>query len=148
MGAITAVAKPATAVPHLDPSRPGRRRRRANLLPYALITPTSVMICGVLAFPLGMLVWLSFQHVGLRELIAHQGVWVGLGNYRAILADQFFRQVVVRTLLFTLANVGLTIVLSTLIARLLLRVSQGVRMLLMVSLVFFCATPVIVAVDF
>jgi N,N'-diacetylchitobiose transport system permease protein len=147
MGAITAVAKPATAVAHLEPSRRGRRRRRTNLLPYALITPTSIVIFGVLAFPLGMLVWLSLQHVGLRELITHQGVWVGLGNYRAILADQLFRQVVVRTLLFTLVNVGLTIVLSTLIARLLLRVSQVVRMLVMGALVFVWATPVIVAVD-
>jgi len=148
MGAITAVAKPATAVPHLEPELPGRRwRQRRHLLPYALITPTSVVIVGVLAFPLGMLVWLSLQHVGLRELISHQGVWVGLGNYRAILADPLFHQVVVRTLLFTLANVGLTIALSTLIARLLLRVSRVVRMLLMGALVFVWATPVIVAVD-
>ena len=94
-----------------------------------------------------MLAWLSLQHYGLRELIAHPGDWVGLGNYQAILADPLFHQVIVRSLLFTLACVGLTVILSTLIALLLLKVRQAVRVLVMSSLVFVWATPVIVTVD-
>jgi N,N'-diacetylchitobiose transport system permease protein len=127
------------------PHRP--RRRRFNHLPYALITPASLAIFGILAFPLGMLVWISLQHYGLRELIAHQGNWVGLNNYRAIVADPLFQQVVVRSLLFTVANVALTLILSTLIALLMLRVSRIVRTILMGGLVFVWATPVIVAID-
>src|SRR3989454_12426433 len=123
------------------------RRRRFNHLPYALITPASLAMFGILAFPLGMLVWLSLQHYGLRELIAHQGDWVGAGNYQAILVDPLFRQVIVRSLLFTFACVALTLTFSTLIALLLLKVRQAVRVILMSALVFVWATPVIVTVD-
>jgi N,N'-diacetylchitobiose transport system permease protein len=137
----------AVTTPDLEsaPRRPGPLR--VALLPYALISPSLLVIAGILAFPLGMLVWLSLQHFGLRELIQHSGDWVGLGNYQAILADPLFRQVVVRSLLFTFACVGLTIALSTLIALLLLKVRQAVRVIVMSALVFVWATPVIVTVD-
>lgn len=131
--------------------RPALRRLRPasarNLLPYALISASVLVIGSVLAFPLGWLAWLSLQHYGLRELIAHQGEWVGLDNYRTILFDPLFRQVIVRTLLFTLACVAATVVLSTLIAQLLLKVRRAVRMIVMSALVFVWATPVIVSVD-
>src|SRR5438067_4075147 len=135
----------AIAPPDLGPALYQRFRRR--LFPYALITPSVAVIAGILAFPLGMLVWLSLQHYGLRELIAHQGEWVGLGNYRAILVDPLFRQVIFRSLAFTFACVVLTVVLSTLIALLLLRVRRAVRVIVMSALVFVWATPVIVTVD-
>jgi N,N'-diacetylchitobiose transport system permease protein len=140
----------AISAPDLEPDPPLLRRRawlRANFLPYGLISPTVAIIGGILAFPLGMLVWLSLQHYGLRELIAHQGRWVGLDNFRSILVDPLFRQVIVRSLLFTLACVALTLVLSTLISLLLLKVRKVVRILVMSALVFVWATPVIVAVD-
>src|SRR5438105_7947429 len=135
----------AIAPPDLGPALYQRFRRRP--FPYALITPSVAVIGGILAFPLGMLVWLSLQHYGLRELIAHQGRWVGLDNYRSIVVDPLFHQVIVRSLLFTFACVALTVVLSTLIALLLLKVRSAVRILVMSSLVFVWATPVIVSVD-
>ena len=135
----------AIAPPDLGPALYQRFRRR--LFPYALITPSVAVIAGILAFPLGMLVWLSLQHYGLRELIAHQGEWVGLGNYQAILTDPLFHQVIVRSLAFTFTCVALTVGLSTLIAMLLLKVSNAVRVLLMSALVFVWATPVVVTVD-
>lgn len=137
----------AIAAPDLEPAPRRHWRHRVDLLPYALIAPSVAVIVGVLAIPLGMLVWLSLQHYGLRELIAHQGDWVGAGNYQAVLADPLFRQVILRSLLFTLACVALTLVLSTLIALLLLKVRQAVRIMLMSALVFVWATPVIVTVD-
>ena len=94
-----------------------------------------------------MLVWLSLQHYGLRELIAHQGDWVGLKNYQVILVDPLFHQVIVRSVAFTFACVALTLIFSTLIALLLLKVRQVVRVLVMSALVFVWATPVIVTVD-
>jgi len=137
----------AIAARDLGPALNRPRRRRFNRLPYALITPASLAIFGILAFPLGMLVWLSLQRYGLRELFIHQGTWIGLDNYREILADPLFQQVVVRSVLFTLANVALTLIFSTLIALLMLKVSRPVRTLLMGGLVFVWATPVIVAID-
>jgi len=105
------------------------------------------VIFGILAFPLGMLLWLSLQHYGLRELIAHQGVWLGLANYQALIRDPLFQHVLVVSLVFTFANVALTLLFSTLIALLLLKVSAPIRVLLGSGLVFVWATPVIVAID-
>jgi N,N'-diacetylchitobiose transport system permease protein len=105
------------------------------------------VIVGVLAFPLGMLGWLSTQRYGLRELIAHQGEWIGFDNYKTILTDTLFHQVVIRTLIFTLACVALTLVLSTLISLLLLRVRSAIRLLIASALIFVWATPVVVTVD-
>jgi N,N'-diacetylchitobiose transport system permease protein len=136
----------AIAAPDLEPV-PTYAARRGNLLPYVLIAPSIAVLGAVLAFPLGMLVWLSAQHYGLRELIAHQGDWVGLDNYRSILIDPLFHQVLTRTLLFTFACVASTIALSTLVALLLLRVRRFVRTIMMSALVFVWATPVLVAVD-
>jgi N,N'-diacetylchitobiose transport system permease protein len=133
----------AVVAPDLEPAP----RRRFNFLPYALIIPSVAVIVGVLALPLAMLGWLSLQNYGLRELIAHEGRWVGLDNYQTILNDPLFHQVVIRTLLFTLACVGLTIALSTLISLLMLRVRQAIRVLIAGALVFVWATPVIVTVD-
>jgi len=137
----------ATSTPDLEPAslRPGLFRTR--LFPYALIAPSVAVIAGILAFPLGMLVWLSLQHYGLRELIAHQGDWVGLKNYQVILVDPLFHQVIFRSVAFTFACVALTLIFSTLIALLLLKVRQVVRVLVMSALVFVWATPVIVTVD-
>ena len=140
----------AILAPDPEPDPPMLRRRawlRSNFLPYALISPSVAVIGGILAFPLGMLVWLSLRHYGLRELIAHQGRWVGLDNYRSILVDPLFHQVIVRSLLFTFACVVLTLVLSTLLSLLLLKVRRVVRVLVMSALVFVWATPVIVSVD-
>ena len=138
----------ATAIttPDLEPA-PTYYQRRASILPYALIGPGIAVIGAMLAFPLGWLIWISFQHYGLRELIDHQGRWVGLDNYRTILVDPLFHQVIFRTLVFTFACVALTIVLSTLVAMLLLRVRRVVRTIVMSALVFVWATPVIVSVD-
>jgi len=137
----------AITAPELEPvsRRPGPLR--AALFPYALIAPSILMIAGILAFPLAMLIWLSLQHYGLKELIQHSGEWVGLQNYQAIIADPLFHQVILRSLIFTFTCVGLTLVFSTLIALLLLKVRQLVRVIVMSSLVFVWATPVIVSVD-
>src|SRR6266851_10400984 len=137
----------AIAAPDLDPAPRRHWRHRVNFLPYALITPSVAVIAGILAFPLGMLGWLSLQNYGLRELIAHQGEWVGLDNYTTILKDPLFHQVVIRSLLFTLTCVALTIFLSTLISLLLLKVRSAIRVLIASALVFVWATPVVVTVD-
>jgi N,N'-diacetylchitobiose transport system permease protein len=137
----------AIAAPDLEPAPRRHWRHRVDLLPYALIAPSVAVIAGVLALPLVTLVGLSLQNYGLRELIAHQGQWVGLANYKTILSDPLFHQVVIRTLLLTLACVASTLVLSTLISLLLLRVRQAIRVLVASALIFVWATPVIVTVD-
>ncbi|HET7128271.1 MAG TPA: sugar ABC transporter permease [Gaiellaceae bacterium] len=127
-----------------------RRQRRLwgrIAVPYALIAPVVVTIALILGYPLYFLVRLSLQQYGLFELIRHKGIGVGLANYRSVLHDQIFWHTLVRTVVFTVANVGLTMVLGLLIALLLVRVSAPVRVLLSSGLVLVWSMPVVVAVQ-
>jgi len=112
-----------------------------------LVAPAVAAIAAILAYPLCLLAVLSLQHYGIRQLFAHQGVWVGIDNYWSLLGDAAFRAVVLRTLIFTFANVAATLVLGTLIALLMERVLPVLRLVVMAGLVLVWATPVVVAVD-
>ena len=112
-----------------------------------MIAPVVVTIALILGYPLYFLVRLSLQQYGLFELIRHQGVGVGLANYRSVLHDQIFWHTLVRTIVFTAANVALTMVLGLLIALLLVQVSRPVRVLLSSGLVLVWSMPVVVAVQ-
>jgi N,N'-diacetylchitobiose transport system permease protein len=111
------------------------------------VLPVVVAIGAILGYPLFKLVSLSFQKYGLFELIRHSGSWIGLGNYRSVLGDQVFWHTLVRTIVFTFANVTLTMALGTLIALLLVRVGVVVRVLLTSGLVLVWSMPVVVAVQ-
>jgi N,N'-diacetylchitobiose transport system permease protein len=131
-----------------------RRRRRWSrhrvtgaVAPYALLAPAALVLGAVLAYPLYLIGRLSLEKYGLFELIRHKGKWIGLDNYSQIVHDGEFWRVVLRTVAFTAVNVSLTMVLGTLIALLLVRVSRVVRYMLTGALVFVWATPVVVAVD-
>jgi N,N'-diacetylchitobiose transport system permease protein len=128
-------------------SLPSRRRRRFPWAPYGLIAPVVVVVGLVLGYPIYKLIRLSFQKYGLFELIQHKGHSVGLANYGSVLHDSVFWDALVRTVVFTIANVGLTMVIGTLIALLLVRISPAVRVLLTTGLVLVWAMPVVVAVQ-
>jgi N,N'-diacetylchitobiose transport system permease protein len=116
-------------------------------VPYGLILPVVVVIGVILGYPLYWLVKLSTQQYGLFELIRHQGVSVGLHNYRSVLHDSVFWHTLLRTVVFTAVNVTLTMGLGMLLALLLVRVSTFVRVLLTSGLVLVWSMPVVVAVQ-
>jgi N,N'-diacetylchitobiose transport system permease protein len=131
-----------------------RRRRRAlgerafrGFAPYLLLAPAALVIGAVLGYPVYLLIRLSFQQFGLAELVTKRGNWIGLDNYTRILHDEQFWTVVLRTVVFTAVNVGLTILFGTLIALLLARLGRFMRLLLTTGLVLVWATPVVVAVN-
>jgi N,N'-diacetylchitobiose transport system permease protein len=130
------------------------RRRRSvwarigrGASPYLLIAPVVVTIGVILGYPLYSLVRLSLQRYGLFELIRHAGTYGGLANFRSVLRDQIFWHTLIRTIVFTAANVGLTIVVGLLLALLLVRLSAPIRVLLSSGLVLVWAMPVVVAVQ-
>ena len=133
--------------------RPRRRRpfTFARVLraaaPYLLILPVVVVIAAILGYPLYHLARLSFQKYGLFELIARHGTDVGWANYSSVLHDHVFWDVLVRTIVFTVANVALTMGVGTLIALLLTKVSSVVRVLLTAGLVLAWSMPPVVAVQ-
>lgn len=134
----------------LDRSRRRRRfwgRTLRSAVPYGLILPIVVVIGVILGYPLYWLVKLSTERYGLFELIRHAGVSVGLANYRSVLHDGIFWHTLLRTVVFTTANVTLTMVIGMLLALLLARVSTVVRILLSSGLVLVWSMPVVVAVQ-
>ena len=134
----------------IDRSRRRRRfwgRTAQKAVPYGLILPIVVVIAVILGYPLYWLVKLSLERYGLFELIRHQGVYIGLANYRSVLHDPVFWHTLVRTVVFTSVNVVLTMVIGTLLALLLVRVSTVVRILLSSGLVLVWSMPVVVAVQ-
>jgi N,N'-diacetylchitobiose transport system permease protein len=134
---------------------PLRLRRRRSLgarlgrgsVPYLLVLPVVAIIAAILAYPLYKLVTLAFQRYGLPELIQRKGVWIGLDNFESVLRDSIFWDVLIRTVIFTFANVSLTIVLGTLLALLLVKVSTWMKVLLTTGLVLVWAMPAVVAVQ-
>jgi N,N'-diacetylchitobiose transport system permease protein len=133
-------------------ARPRRRRAaRARVagasVPYLLILPVVAVLGALLAYPIYRLCVLSLQKYTLFELIRHKGQWVGLANFSAILHDQVFWHTLLRTVVFTAANVSLTIVGGLLVALLLVRVSGWVRLTLTSGLVLVWAMPPVVAVQ-
>jgi N,N'-diacetylchitobiose transport system permease protein len=131
-----------------------RRRRRSlggsvfrALSPYLLLAPAALVVIAVLGYPLYLLTRLSFEQFGLAELITRKGNWIGADNYRRVFRDHQFWTVLLRTFVFTLVTVGLTMIFGTLIALLLSRLGRFVRLLLISGLVLVWATPVLVAVN-
>jgi N,N'-diacetylchitobiose transport system permease protein len=102
---------------------------------------------AILGYPIYYLVRLSLQRYGLPELVQQHGEYIGLENFRTVLHDTLFWHVLLRTVAFTAVNVGLTMVIGTLVALLLVRVSFWVRILLTTGLVLVWAMPPVVAVQ-
>jgi N,N'-diacetylchitobiose transport system permease protein len=115
--------------------------------PYLLIAPVVLTIAAILGYPLYHLARLSFQKYGLFELIAHHGTSVGWANYSSVLHDSVFWHVLLRTIVFTIANVAFAMGIGTLLALLLTKVSAVVRVLLTAGLVLAWAMPPVVAVQ-
>jgi ABC-type sugar transport system permease subunit len=85
---------------------------------YALMAPAVLLVLGVLAYPVGWEVWVSFTglagHTPSRD-------FVGLANYRTMVADPFFWRALATTVLYFAATTGAKLVLGLGLALLLLR---------------------------
>ena len=116
-------------------------------MPYALVAPVVVVMGAILGYPIYSLVRIALERYGLTELIQHHGVYIGLHNFGSVLHDTVFWQTLLRTIVFAAANVGLTMVIGTLIALLLVRVSTAIRLLVTSGLVLVWSMPPVVAVQ-
>jgi N,N'-diacetylchitobiose transport system permease protein len=101
--------------------------RRGGGAPYALLVPAAVVLIGVLGYPLYLVIKFSFEKYGLFQLISRKTSWDGLANYTYIFKDAFFWHVLLRTVIFTVANVGLTLIVGLLVALGMARVGKVLR---------------------
>lgn len=122
-----------------------RRRRPVTGLPYLLILPCVAVLVAVAGWPLYKIIILSLQRQesGKYALFHSRGTtpFVGLKNYASALTDSTFWTVLERTVIFTVINVGLSLVLGMGIAVLLNRVSRWARIILVAVLLFAWAIP-------
>jgi N,N'-diacetylchitobiose transport system permease protein len=119
--------------------------RARRLLHYLPLLPSLFAFLVLLGYPVLLAVVISFQRMGLRELVQRTTVWIGLENYASILADPTFWAVAIRTLGFTAFNVALTMILGTLVALLLGALGRWMRLALSISLILAWATPALTA---
>ena len=125
---------------------PKRRKRSGGRTPWLLALPTLLLIAGLLGYPLVRMVVLSFQNMRLRELLSGRTPpWVGFDQYTRVLTDGVFWAVVGRTVAFTFVSVLISVLLGLGIALLMRRVSRGVRLFMVVAMMFVWALPQLVA---
>ena len=101
----------------------GRRTRlrdwweREEVFGYGLILPALALLVSLVAFPFGMAIYFSLSDYW----VGSPGSFVGLDNYRAIFANEVFRQTVQNSFIFTAIALGLKTVLGVWLAMLLAR---------------------------
>jgi ABC-type sugar transport system permease subunit len=98
-------------------AHPGRRvLGRDWMLGYAMLSPVLVVLFGLVAYPFGYAIWLSFNEVK----VGGEATWVGLGNYLGLLTGVYSGQllnsglVTFKYVLFALAGkfvIGMTMAL-------------------------------------
>src|SRR5258705_10859492 len=97
---------------------PGRHSRlrewweREHVFGYGLIVPAIVLLVTLVAFPFGMAIYFSLSDYW----VGSPGGFVGVANYRDILANETFRQTVQNSFVFTIIAVALKIVLGVWLA--------------------------------
>ncbi|MGK5684368.1 carbohydrate ABC transporter permease [Actinoplanes sp. URMC 104] len=125
---------------------PKRRRRENGRTPWLLALPALLLIAGLLGYPLVRMIILSFQNMRLRELLSGRTPpWVGVDQYTKVLSDGVFWAVVGRTVAFTVVSVLISVLFGLGIALLMRRVSRGVRLFMVVAMMFVWALPQLVA---
>jgi N,N'-diacetylchitobiose transport system permease protein len=125
-----------------------RRRpslRRGGVVPYLLATPAVLVLLLVAGWPLLKIVLLALEKQDTSKYaLFHNGgttSFVGLRNITDALTSSEFWTVLRRTVLFTAANVAISLLLGLGIALLLNRVSRWARILLTAVLLFVWAVP-------
>jgi N,N'-diacetylchitobiose transport system permease protein len=118
---------------------------RRNGLAMWFLAPATVVLLGVLGYPIVKMVVLSLQQAKLKNIVKGNESWNNFANYTKILSDPYFWQVVVRTIAFTAVCVVATMVIGTLVALLLNKLGSKMRLLVLVGLLLAWATPAVTA---
>jgi multiple sugar transport system permease protein/N,N'-diacetylchitobiose transport system permease protein len=128
----------------LSGGRPARRFRRERTqapLALALMVPSLILVFGVVLWPLGRSLVLSFLDV--TSSVQTSTPFVGLRNYARLFDDPAFWAALGRTMVFTLFSTGVEIALGLAVAQFLNQKIRG-QWLFRSAVVFTWALPTIV----
>lgn len=118
--------------------------RMRTLRPWLLLAPTLALMAVLLAWPLGRVVWLSFQNYGLRELNRGTTNFVGFDNYVSVLTQPYLWTIVLpNTIGFAVVTVVGTVALGTLVALFLATLPVAWRYLASSAVMVAWAVPAI-----
>ena len=118
-------------------------RARASSLPYLLVVPAVLALGLALGYPLVRQFVLSFQEFGLAQQFGRPPEWIGLANYRELLADAYLWRVTARTIVFCLVNAAITMLLGVGLALVMRAMSKPVRLVTQTGLLLAWAMPVV-----
>ena len=125
-------------------SRLSSRRFDQKILPWLLLAPGFLVVFGLVLYPVGRTVWLSFRSAGLPYLASGQSRFVGLDNDRELLTNAHQREVFLTTAVFGFACVAATMAAGLAVALLLDQRFKG-RALLGVLVLLPWAVPRVAA---
>lgn len=121
--------------------------RRRRLLPLWFLLPSLVVFAVFAVWPMIEAVITSLSRYNLTEPDAHR-TFIGLGNYRAMLADPTFWGDLSRSFQFVAASVAASLILGFYIAYLLFKASRGKDVFRILFLVPMTVSPAITALSF
>jgi N,N'-diacetylchitobiose transport system permease protein len=105
-----------------------------------------VVLLVLTGWPLVRLLVMSTQEYGRAQVFGQPAEFVGLENYRAVLSDPTFWEVLGRSVAFCAVNVVLTMVIGMLVALLLTRLGTAMRIAVTVGLLMAWAMPALTAI--
>ena len=108
---------------------------RASRPAYALfVLPFVTVYALLLLWPLAKGIFISFHD---HDLLSNDSFWVGLANYRELLSDDVFHQVVWNTLRFVLISTPIFVILSLTLA---IALNRPGKLATFLRATFFCAS--------
>lgn len=122
-----------------------RRSLESSLRAAPWLLPAGLLIFGVVLFPAGLLIYNSTRDIGLSGLDMGSA---GLENYRQLLVGYSLTRVMVNSLIWVVAVVALSVVLSLAIAQLLNSQFPGRRLVRISVLVPWAASVVMTTMTF
>ena len=133
---------PGAAAPGASRALARPRRRRPALLGLAGILPALVLIVGLILYPVGYAIWLSFFD---KHSFFPQERWIGLGNYVRLVGDPEFWDSLQKGVVYAGATTGLQLVFGVAAALVLHQAFRG-RTAIRALVLFPYMIPTIVAV--
>ena len=121
------------------------RHRRSSRTPYLLLAPSAAILLLAMGYPLVWQLLTSTQKFGLAQQFGKPPESVGLANYVTLFTDSYLWTVVLRSVVFCLANAFVTVLLGVLVALLMKAVGTLPRLALQVSMLLAWSMPVVAA---
>lgn len=138
--------------PRTPPAKPhtlGSRLRQAlkgdKALAYALVIPAFLLVGFFAVYPFVIALWNSFSYV---DLYTGQRTFVGLDNFIAVAADPFVHSATWRSIVWTVSNMILQVIVGILVAMLLNVNLRGQRFARSLVLVPYMVPAIVAAMIF